>query len=67
MQCREKQSPGLKSWLGQLVSRRHPNVVTIALANKMARVAWALLTKGETYRPALIKRHMEAAALQLVA
>jgi transposase len=63
MQCREKQAPGLRTWLGQLVSRSHPNVVTIALANKMARMAWALLAKGETYRPAL----MEAASAQLVA
>jgi transposase len=63
MQCREKQAPGLRTWLGQLISRSHPNVVTIALANKMARMAWALLAKGETYRPAL----MEAASAQLVA
>ena len=67
MQCREKQSPGLRDWLGQLVSRAHPNVVTIALANKMARMAWALLAKGETYRPALMASNMEAAAPQLVA
>ncbi len=54
LQCRVKQSPGLRAWLGQLVSRSHPNVVTIALANKTARMAWALLAKGETYRPALM-------------
>jgi transposase len=67
MQCREKQSPGLRAWLGQLVSRCHPNVATIALANKMARMAWALLAKGETYRPALMTSNLEAAAPQLSA
>jgi transposase len=67
MQCREKQSPGLKTWLGQLVSRCHLNVATIALANKMARMAWALLAKGETYRPALMTSNLEAAAPQLTA
>jgi transposase len=67
MQCREKQAPGLRTWLGQLISRSHPNVVTIALANKMARMAWALLAKGETYRPALMTSNMEAASAQLVA
>jgi transposase len=67
LQCREKQSPALSAWLSQLVSRAHPNVVTVALANKMARMAWALLVKGETYRPALMTNNMEAAAPQLVA
>lgn len=55
LQCRHKQSPGLSAWLDQLVSRAHPNVVTIALANKMARMAWALLARGETYRPPLLR------------
>jgi transposase len=55
LQCRHKQSPGLSAWLDQLVSRAHPNVVTIALANKMARMAWALLARGETYRPQLLR------------
>jgi len=67
LQFRDKQSPGLRAWLGQLVSRAHRNVVTIALANKMARMAWALLAKGETYRPPSMANNMEAAAPQLIA
>ena len=27
------------------------NVAAVAMANKMARIAWAVLTKGERYRP----------------
>ncbi len=32
-------------------SRRPYNVAAVALANKNARVAWALLARGETYQP----------------
>lgn len=60
LQCRAKQSPGLSAWLGKMVALAHPNVVTIALANKMARVAWALLAKGESYRPPLLRPEMVA-------
>jgi transposase len=36
-------------WLSEL-SRRRPNaVVAVALANKMARIAWVVMTRGETY------------------
>jgi transposase len=37
-------------WLTQLLARRPFKVVAIALANKMARVAWALLARGGTNR-----------------
>jgi transposase len=39
MQCREKQSPGLRAWLGQLVSRCHPNVATLLWPIRLARMA----------------------------
>jgi hypothetical protein len=39
----ESQRSALGSWLGQLAARTHRNVVVVALANKMARIAWALL------------------------
>ena len=38
------------SWLAKLLQRRNPNVAAVALANKNARVVWALLAKGGTYR-----------------
>ena len=37
-------------WLMQLLARRPFKVVAAALANKMARTAWAVLARGETYR-----------------
>ncbi len=42
-------------WLVALMARRPYKVAAVALANKMARIIWALLTKGGTYR------NMEAA------
>jgi transposase len=47
----EKQSSGLRAWLAQLAGRAHKNVVAVALASKLARIAWAVLAKGEPYRP----------------
>jgi transposase len=42
-------------WLAQMMARKPPMVVAFALANKMARAIWAMLTRGEDYRaPALV-------------
>jgi len=38
------------SWLARLAARKPRMLVAIALANKMARTIWALMTKGEDYR-----------------
>jgi transposase len=37
-------------WVTAILARRPYKVVAVALANKMARIIWALLTKGGTYR-----------------
>jgi len=37
-------------WLTAIMARRPYKVAAVALANKMARIIWALLTKGGTYR-----------------
>ena len=43
-----------ESWVTRLLERKPFKVVAVALANKMARIAWALLATGDTYRvPAL--------------
>jgi len=39
------------SWLMKLLGRRHPNVAAVALANKNARVVWALLAHDRIYQP----------------
>jgi transposase len=50
LQQKTKQSPGLKAWLEKLTLRTHHNVASVALANKLARMAWAVLATGEPYR-----------------
>ncbi len=45
--------PGSKSaspWLLRLLERRPKKVAAVALANKMARVVWAMMARGEAYR-----------------
>jgi transposase len=37
-------------WMSQLEARTHRNVLVVAVANKLARIAWAVLAKGELYR-----------------
>ena len=50
-----RRQPEKYPWLTQLLARKPFRVVAVALANKMARIAWALLAKGGTYRaPALM-------------
>ena len=41
------------SWLERMLAKKPRMLVAIALANKMARAAWAMLTKGEDYRDPL--------------
>jgi transposase len=49
-----RQHPEKYPWLTQLLARKPFKVAAVALANKMARIAWALLARGGTYRaPAL--------------
>jgi transposase len=48
-----KRGKGIQTpWLLALIERRPPNVAAVAIANKMARIAWALMMRNETYRSA---------------
>lgn len=37
-------------WLAGLLDRRPANVATVALANKNARVVWAMMMRNESFR-----------------
>ena len=39
------------SWIRKLMARRNKNVAAVALANKNARIIWALLAKDRMFRP----------------
>ncbi len=38
-------------WIQSLLERRPARVVTVAMANKTARIVWAVLARGEVYQP----------------
>lgn len=54
MMRRSKQASGLSRWLEELVVHKHHNVAIVALANKLARIAWAVLARGEIYHPPVL-------------
>ena len=43
------------SWTGRMLARKPKMLVAIALANKMARQIWAMLTKNEDYRDPVLE------------
>ena len=38
-------------WIGEMLTRRPPNVVATAVANKLARIAWAMAAHGDKFDP----------------
>jgi transposase len=46
----EQWSSAVRRWAKAILQRRPVRLVTVALANKIARIAWALLTRKEVYR-----------------
>lgn len=46
--------PGKYPWVAKLLVKKPAKVVAIAVANKTARIAWAIMSKGGTYRPAAL-------------
>jgi len=47
---RAKQNPAVDPRLADLLARKPTRVATVAMANKTARVIWAIMSRGETYR-----------------
>ena len=50
--CDRRDDPQSR-WMAATLQRRGPNVAAVAVANKHARIAWALLRRGERYRAVL--------------
>jgi transposase len=47
---REGRGKNASPWLLELLKRKPPKLVAVALANKIARIAWKLIVSGESYR-----------------
>jgi transposase len=56
LQAAKNKDDRLSRWVTSLAQRRHPNVAVVALANKTARIAWAMMRTGEDYQPSLAMR-----------
>jgi transposase len=47
-----RKKPTSGGWLARLLERKRPKVAAVALANKMARIAWAVLAREQNFRAA---------------
>ncbi len=47
---KHKDTP-MAGWINALMEKKPFRLASVALANKLARIAWVILTKGETYKP----------------
>jgi transposase len=49
MRCKNLERLGLKHWIEAAKKRLHHNVLAVALANKLARIAWSVLARGRNF------------------
>lgn len=49
----KRKSDARSRWINTLAARRGANIAAVALANKNARILWALIARGEAYRKAV--------------
>ena len=54
VRCVVRKGAPAGSWLERMLSRKPRILVAVALANKMARMIWALLAKGGIYRASIV-------------
>jgi len=52
LRCTENKDDSFSKWAQALKARRGHNKACVAVANKIARMAWVIMAKGESFRPA---------------
>jgi transposase len=62
LRCSPEKANRMQQWIIQLHTRAGYHKTLVAIANKNARVLWALLAKGESYNPEAWKAHTATAA-----
>ncbi len=45
-----RRNPDAHPWVTSLLRKKPPKLVAVAMANKAARIAWVVMTRGESYR-----------------
>ena len=45
-----RKTTAVSLWANRLLQRKPARLVTVAVANKMARIIWAVMARNETYR-----------------
>jgi transposase len=53
LRCVERKEDRTSRWATALKARRHTNIAVVAMANKIARIAYAVMTTGKPYDPTL--------------
>lgn len=53
IQMARRRTDALSLWVMRIAGSRHPNIAAVALANKTARIAWAMITRETDYQPEL--------------
>jgi transposase len=56
LRMRHKRKGALADWLSALRARKRGKVAAVALANKLARIVWAMMMTGEAFRTAIFAR-----------
>jgi len=56
----QRKSENTNIWLAKLLTRRHPNIAAVALANKNVRTVWALLAHGRDFKADYVPSRMAA-------
>jgi transposase len=52
---RKRKGP-LRDWYAALLARRPARLASVAMANKLARIAWAMMAAGEAFRTEVFER-----------